>query len=139
MSNKVSLEKINLLHGHLSSIRSISLLDTIVNENCSKHLIFTGGGRAQLKVWEITINIGDNDDFSTNNVSCKDLVSYMLHGPDKERNKIWIGKELMYNADPETRFMDVSVIKNSHEENCIFVFVACSDGYLRYEKEKICI
>ncbi|XP_031784570.1 WD repeat-containing protein 6 isoform X2 [Nasonia vitripennis] len=87
-------------------------------------------GRAQLKIWEIIINFSEST-FVNEDLSCKDLLSYMLHGPDKERNKIWVGKELMYNADPETRYMDISTLRNPDHTCDIFIFIACSDGYLR--------
>ena len=126
-----NLKAVDSFNGHLSSIKCIAIMPLTVNENLKKYLIFSGGGRAQLKIWEISIETSMNS-FSKDDLSCKDLLSYMLHGPDKERNKIWVGKELMYNADPETRYMDLSLIRHPENVNCILVFIACSDGYLRY-------
>ncbi|XP_023245733.1 WD repeat-containing protein 6 [Copidosoma floridanum] len=128
--SEINLKNIQILDGHLSSIRCMSILELTINENSSKHLVFSGGGRAQLKIWEVAVKT-NKDGFSKEDVSCKDLLSHMLHGPDKERNKIRIGKELMYNADPETRLMDISSMKNPEDGDSILVFVACSDGYLR--------
>ncbi|KAL7289608.1 hypothetical protein TKK_0016464 [Trichogramma kaykai] len=127
--SKLNLEIVDSFDGHLSSIKCLSIFPLKEDEFCSKYLIFSGGGRAQIKIWEVTVN---NDElFSKENISCKDLFSYMLHGPDKERNKIWVGKELMYNADPETRYMDISTIVHPKNMHNILVFIACSDGYLR--------
>lgn len=129
---KPNFKLLNYFDGHLSSIKCISLLCLTFCENISKYLIFSGGGRAQLKIWEITANFSESE-FLNEDVSCKDLLSYMLHGPDKERNKIWIGKELMYNSDPETRYMDISTLRNPDNTCDILIFIACSDGYLRYK------
>ncbi|OXU24481.1 hypothetical protein TSAR_014047 [Trichomalopsis sarcophagae] len=127
---KPNFKLINNFDGHLSSIKCISILSLTIYENMSKFLIFSGGGRAQLKIWEIIINFSESA-FVNEDLSCKDLLSYMLHGPDKERNKIWVGKELMYNADPETRYMDISTLRNPDHTCDILIFIACSDGYLR--------
>lgn len=127
---EVNRKIIDSFDGHLSSIKCMSLFTLAIEESSSKHLVFTGGGRAQLKVWQITVRT-NGASLSDEDVTCKDLLSYMLHGPDKERSKIWIGKELMYNADPETRYMDLSTMRNPNDTDEIFIFVACSDGYLR--------
>ncbi|XP_011502561.1 PREDICTED: WD repeat-containing protein 6 [Ceratosolen solmsi marchali] len=124
---------IDFFNGHLSSIKCISIFTVLIDKNISKHLIFSGGGRAQLKLWEITIktNTANNNTLSNENISCKDLLSYMLHGLDKKRNKIWVGNELIYNTDTETRYMDISTINNPQNMDNILVFIACSDGCLR--------
>lgn len=116
--------------GHLSCIKCISIFNLSEDENFSKSLIFSGGGRAQLRIWEVTIKLS-NSLFKSEDLLCKDVSSYMLYGPDRERDKVWVGKELMYNIDPEMRYMDMSTLKNTHTEDEIFIFVACSDGYLR--------
>ena len=126
----MNLKMVETFDGHLSSIKCLSIFVLLTNKNSSKYLIFSGGGRAQLKVWEVTVK--NDETFSKNSIICKDLLSYMLHGPDKERNKVWIGKELMYNVDPETRYMDISTISYPQKAGSILVCIACSDGYLRY-------
>jgi hypothetical protein len=101
-----------------------------MDESISKHLIFSGGGRAQLKVWEITVRTNSYT-LLNENISCKDLLTYMQNGFDNKRNKIWIGNQLSYNTDTETRYMDISTINNPQCPSSILIFIACSDGCLR--------
>ncbi|KAJ8665194.1 hypothetical protein QAD02_006856 [Eretmocerus hayati] len=123
------MKNLDSFDGHLSNIKSVSIFQHSKNGEVDRNFIFSCGGRAQIKAWEITL--GRNQSINPEDVTCIDLLSYMLHGPDKERSKIWYGKELMYNADPETRFMDMSVMTDPLIEDSVLMFVACSDGFLR--------
>ncbi|XP_017887106.1 WD repeat-containing protein 6 [Ceratina calcarata] len=116
-----------VLDGHVSSIKFVTYLDLQPNrESHKKYLIFSGGGRAQIKVWEIEINL-DTYMLIRSYVSCNDITSHMLYGTDQERKKQ--SQESTYNAEPETRYMDIDTYH--YGINYVLLFVACADGFVR--------
>lgn len=129
-TSKPELKIIDSFDGHLSSIKCLSIYPLNVDKTFNKVLIFSAGGRAQIKVWEVALR-KNLEIFQKDDLSCKDLLSHMLYGPDEKRSKIWIGKELQYHADPETRYMDLSTIENPLKPENVLIFIACSDGYIR--------
>lgn len=116
--------------GHLSGIKCISTIKfKETDDSISKYLVFSGGGRAQLKIWEIRIK--DKDCISSNDLSCLDINSHMLYGPDDYRRKPWEQSEQSYMIEPETRYMDIRIHYCSKNRNHVLIFIACADGYLR--------
>lgn len=115
------------LDGHNSSIRSIAVHNLEISKDFSKNIVFSCGGRAQIKVWQIDIKTVQNY-LKASDVLCTDLNSHMLYGFDKERKKPWREEVPVYSVDAETRYMDVGVLQNAND---LSVFLACSDGYIR--------
>ncbi|XP_014467979.1 PREDICTED: WD repeat-containing protein 6 isoform X2 [Dinoponera quadriceps] len=115
--------------GHLSGIRCISTVK-LSDESSSRHLVFSGGGRAQLKIWQM--NFKRNGKSSPNvDLSCFDIKSHMLYGQDQYRKKLWQETEHSYVVEPETRYMDIYAYYPSESLNHVLIFVACAGGYLR--------
>lgn len=116
LMNKGRLEQCAELHSHISNVRALKILrvrsDTV--------LIFTGGGRAQLCIASLNLK-----DFRIH-----ELMSYILNKSAQYEDE----KTQSYRLDPETRIMSCDVVKlntnNSGKEE-YFVFLCCSDGYLR--------
>ncbi|XP_033222136.1 WD repeat-containing protein 6 [Belonocnema kinseyi] len=121
---------LEILDGHISNVKCLAILNLENTEFFCKNLLFTGGGRAQLKVWELILKLEKNF-LKSEDLSCKNLDSFMLRGTDKERKKIIKALKMNYDVDPETRFMDINVYVNPESSDLIFLFVACSDGFLR--------
>lgn len=116
--------------GHLSGIKCISTIKLKKPDDLiSKYLVFSGGGRAQLKIWEIRIK--DKDWISSTDLSCLDIKSHMLYGQDQYRRKPWQEPKQSYIIEPETRYMDICTHYSSENANHVLVFIACADGYLR--------
>lgn len=129
--SKINVENLNSFDGHLSTIKCLDVIELDKDNNLfSKYLIFSGGGRAQMKVWELSVRITENC-VTNQDVIFKDLTSYMLYGTDDKRTKVWVGNEIMYSNDPETRFMDASALISPKDSKNIFVFLACSDANIR--------
>lgn len=107
----------------LSNVRTLKLQP--VDDNNS--LIFTAGGRAQICIKKCTIK--------ENEIKTQDLIEYMIKGTDKERkgNQTW--RNCTIDCDPETRIMDIAVLKNTE----YFIFTGCSDACLRVLKYELLI
>ncbi|KAM0729073.1 tRNA (34-2'-O)-methyltransferase regulator WDR6 [Formica fusca] len=116
--------------GHLSGIKCISTIKLKKNDDLnSKYLVFSGGGRAQLKIWEIRLK--HKDRILSNDLSCSDIKSHMLYGQDQYRRKPWQEPKQSYVMEPETRYMDICTHYSSENANHVLIFIACADGYLR--------
>ncbi|XP_072762395.1 tRNA (34-2'-O)-methyltransferase regulator WDR6-like [Anoplolepis gracilipes] len=116
--------------GHLSSIKCISTIKfKKIDDLYSRYLVFSGGGRAQLKIWEIRFN--DRYWITSHNLSCSDITSHMLYGQDQYRKKPWQEPKQSYVTEPETRYMDICTYYSSENANHVLIFIACADGYLR--------
>ncbi|KAG8234605.1 hypothetical protein J437_LFUL017727 [Ladona fulva] len=151
------LSTINALCGHLSSIRTLSLFplpqsgrlcDTAsedpwkgnkvlrneekINVTRSMNfLVFTAGGRAQLKVWKLCFDVEDQGESGSK--------SYVNTCRVEEKASLLLGtrkygeKEIL--TDPEARFMEVCAFCSSKtadgETLPIALAAACSDGILR--------
>lgn len=126
-----NFKTLDILDGHISNVKCLAILNLENTELSSKNLVFTGGGRAQLKVCELIMRL-EKKLLSSKDLSCKNLDSFMLRGTDKERKKMIKALKMNYDVDPETRFMDINVYVCPESPNLILLFVACSDGYLRY-------
>ena len=122
---------LNILDGHISNVKSLAILNVENTESCSKNLVFSGGGRAQLNVWQLILRLGERE-ISNEDLCCKLFDSFMLRGTDKERKKIIKALKVTYDINPETRYMDINVHSCIEGLNLVLLFVACSDGYIRY-------
>lgn len=119
------------LSGHLSSIRALALINLKDTKECTKNLVFSGGGRAQLKVWFIEIKFEQNV-LDNNNSKYMELASHMLRGTDQQQRKtLQQGAQQSHYIDPETRYMNVNVHRIREDLNLVLLLVACSDGFLR--------
>ncbi|CAH2046714.1 unnamed protein product, partial [Iphiclides podalirius] len=88
-------------------------------------LLVSGGGRAQICIRSITLQT----DNGVLKAVVEDLVEFLVKGTDKERkgDRTWRGCTVDF--DPETRIMDLEIVKVD-EENFL-VYAGCSDAYIR--------
>lgn len=136
-NERIFFKNLGIFHGHLSGIKCIS----VVELDESKHLIFSGGGRAQLKVWQLNVKrIVDRSNYFPKtklNVSCSDMNSHMLYGQNRYCKKPWQEAKQSTIAEPETRYMDIYAfycfkgLQQFFNRECVLIFAACADGYLR--------
>lgn len=130
MNSNFFFRTLNIFDGHISSIKFITYLSLQTDHSYNKYLIFSGGGRAQIKVWEIDIK--DSEICLQNtDVSCHDITSHMLYGFGRPRKKQWQESNHFYNMEPESRYMDIEVYRCPTNLHCILLFVACADGFVR--------
>ena len=132
------------LPGHISSVRCLATSTSCLsahNTHCATsqpvQLIFSAGGRAQLKCWRIHAsekirNLAEcsqktqSKPFESNPASDDEtksessrtgsasvwhehLFTYLLHHKGLKRAKPW--KVAKYDSDPETRYMDLSALR----------------------------
>ena len=96
---------------HVSNVKSAIVLD-IAGQDSS--LVFSAGGRAQLKVWQTSFEP---------TIRILESYCYMLHSSEsRNRDK---------SMDIETRFMDMSALVYPEDKNFVILFTACSDGLSR--------
>nr|KAF7427407.1 hypothetical protein H0235_007101 [Vespula pensylvanica] len=125
-----TFQTLSIMDGHISSIKSIATINLESTKLNGTYLIFSCGGRAQIKCWQMDIR-WDKDLLSNENVSCVDLNTHMLFGEDQNRRKYWQKTKQSYAIEPETRYMDIKTYYPSYNPTYIFLLIACADGYLR--------
>lgn len=125
-----TFQTLSIMDGHISSIKSIAIVNLESTKLNSTYLIFSCGGRAQIKCWQMDIR-WDKDLLSNENISCADLNTHMLFGKDQNRRKHWQKTKQSYAIEPETRYMDIKAYYPSYKSTYIFLLIACADGYLR--------
>ncbi|XP_069695221.1 tRNA (34-2'-O)-methyltransferase regulator WDR6 [Periplaneta americana] len=106
---------------HISSVRVVScctLPDYV--------LMFSAGGRAQLKVWKLCVQVKDG---KTHHITCQELQSHMIRGSTKGNKKPWQSQERP--TDPETRYMDLCAAVVDQSSETVLLAAGCSDGFLR--------
>ncbi|KAL0127151.1 hypothetical protein PUN28_005435 [Cardiocondyla obscurior] len=125
-----SFKNIGIFNGHLSGIKCISVIQ--LHKSRFQYLIFSGGGRAQLKIWEINVKEDSSiyQRYDTE-LNCSDLNSHLLYEQNQLCKKPWQEAKQTYVTESETRYMDICAYYPSFEENYVLVFIACADGYLR--------
>ena len=114
-----SIRTLSVIPKHVSSIRALGVKQL----NDATWLCVSAGGRAQLCVSLLTVIDAS--------VIHHDVKSHFLRGwLRRSMNKPWtcVG-ELQVVPDPETRYMDVDIIRRS--ENVFHVTTACSDSLIR--------
>lgn len=129
-----SFKNIGIFNGHLSGIKCISVIQ--LYKSGFQYLIFSGGGRAQLKIWGINVKVLANQDYRERDyqekeINVSDVNSYMLYEQNQYCRKPWQETKQSYIAEPETRYTDIYAYYSSFEVNHVLVFIACADGYLR--------
>ncbi|XP_078050638.1 tRNA (34-2'-O)-methyltransferase regulator WDR6-like isoform X2 [Augochlora pura] len=128
--NNLTFRTLNIFNGHISSIKSIITISLQSNLLCNKYLVFSVGGRAQLKVWEIDIKNCETT-LKDSDISCSDVTSHMLYGIDQIRRKQLQERNQSYIIQPETRYMDITIYRDLQNLDYIFLFIACADGFVR--------
>lgn len=103
------------LKSHLSSIRTIvacGIHKNITNNdtNIRHYLIYSAGGRAQIVLWLLTVEVKNEE---IKNINCYEKCSYY---------------ESLTSDESEMRIMDLTTIKSG---NTITLFAACSDGKIK--------
>ncbi|XP_066597606.1 tRNA (34-2'-O)-methyltransferase regulator WDR6 isoform X2 [Prorops nasuta] len=116
-----------ILDGHISSIRAISIIHLEEVDGYSKFFMISGGGRAQLKIWLLNISFTCTQ-MTSADISCIDKKSHMLYNTLKESRREESNKTKFDFV--ETRYMDIATCY-SESKKYVFIFVACSDGFLR--------
>ncbi|XP_064072300.1 tRNA (34-2'-O)-methyltransferase regulator WDR6 [Vanessa tameamea] len=108
--------KDELVFKQLSSIRTLKFHQFDKN----KILLLSAGGRAQICAKIITFEVDH-----ALKVSSEELVDYLIKGTDKERkgDKNW--RDCAIDFDPETRIMDLEIVKI---DNDFIIITACSDA-----------
>lgn len=109
-----------VLHSHISSVKALTYSTDEDNV-----IVFSAGGRAQIKAWKLTHEEKADDSLGSPSIRCRELSSHMLMDVNHKQSKPW--KVQSINVDPETRYMSLCVIPHKK----FFVAVGCSDGYLR--------
>jgi WD40 repeat protein len=103
------------LKSHISSVKSIKTME----QKNGKVVMVSAGGRAQIKVWRVSL--------SGEELTATETASHLLKGDDKRRKKTWRDKDVVHDA--ETRYMDVEIVRGN--EGRMLVVAGCSDGHLR--------
>lgn len=100
------------LKSHLSSIRTITACSIQANDSTKiqHYLIYSAGGRAQIVLWLLTVEV-QNDEIKS--INCSEKCSYY---------------EGLANEESEMRIMDLTAIKSG---NNIALYAACSDGKIK--------
>lgn len=110
-SNPEKFNTIEVLKSHLSSIRNIATCFLQEDEKGIKYyVVFSAGGRAQIILWLLTVEVQDN---RIKFVNCCKKCSYY---------------ESLANDEAEMRIMDMAVV---NRENKVILFAACSDGKIK--------
>ncbi len=107
------------LKSHLSSVKTIKTL----RESDRSLVMVSAGGRAQLKVWRLSLTPDGGAIVAT------EKSSHMFKGGDKRRRKTWRDKDVVYDA--EMRYMDVEI---AEADGHFLIVAVCSDGVLRLLK-----
>ncbi|XP_033756154.1 LOW QUALITY PROTEIN: WD repeat-containing protein 6-like [Pecten maximus] len=138
----MNLNQLASLQGHISSVRTLAVCDSGLpwkQSSSERILLFSGGGRAQLLIWRVTIpkssGLHGNADLMADNFSHETLCNYMMDHWNNRNRKPWKGHDLKPN--PETRFMDLAAVKAQDvwplaPPGVHVLMVACSDGYVRF-------
>ncbi|XP_046616157.1 WD repeat-containing protein 6 isoform X1 [Neodiprion virginianus] len=130
-NNNQKFTSMALLSGHISSIKTLSLINLQNTAECTRNLIFSGGGRAQLKVWLISLTFEKNA-VHVGNLTCVELASHMLRGTDQQQRKSLQQESYQcHYMDPETRYMSINAYRIPRKPNFILLLLGCSDGFLR--------
>nr|XP_018903039.1 PREDICTED: WD repeat-containing protein 6 [Bemisia tabaci] len=121
-----------VVRSHVSSIRALASISwgreetsndqhsedsTTFSSGNIEYLIVSAGGRAQIKVWSLTMA-------ASKIKKMVELASHMLRGDDRSRRT-----EKQDSGEPEARYMAVDVVCLSRR--AVFIFTACSDGVIR--------
>ncbi|XP_069139917.1 tRNA (34-2'-O)-methyltransferase regulator WDR6-like [Argopecten irradians] len=138
----MNLNQLASLQGHISSVRTLALCRSGLpwkQSNSDRILLFSGGGRAQLLIWRVTIpkssGLHGNAESMGDQFSHETLCNYMMDRWNNKNRKPWKGHDLKPN--PETRFMDLAAVTAqdvwpSAPPGVHVVMTACSDGYVRF-------
>lgn len=95
---------------HLSSIRTITYCFIHESSGESNYLVFSGGGRAQIVLWLLTVQMQGDE---IKSINCYEKYSYY---------------ENISSEESEMRIMDMTSIKRG---NIVILFAACSDGKIK--------
>lgn len=129
IKNNFTFRTLGIFNGHISSIKAIVSLNLQSDLLCNKNIIFSVGGRAQMKIWEIDIK--NSEILKDSDISCSDVASHMLYGSDQLRKKQWQESNQFYILQPETRYMDIAIYRDVRNLHHILLFLACADGFVR--------
>ncbi|KAF7987520.1 hypothetical protein HCN44_003282 [Aphidius gifuensis] len=124
--NKYDIIPLGTFDGHKSNVISLKIVNLHEDNDITKNLVFSVGGRAQLFVWQINVKT-NKQLISIEDVTMIELTSFMLNSNDKDRRKTT--KNNKYLMNPDTRFMDITTYQI--DSNTIILFIACSDGFIR--------
>lgn len=116
-SNKSDEFKEKAAFKNLSSVKALNVYEL----ERGIYLVLSAGGRAQVCIKTISL-------VNYPTIKIREKVNYMIKGTDKERkgDKSW--RDCTIDFDPETRVMDVDLIKDGDD---FLVLLGCSDAVIR--------
>ena len=118
------------LQGHVSAVRALALSSVEVTSPGSDQqvLLFSGGGRAELKAWRVHCDVSDAP---SSRVWYEQLASLSINSRQvRATRKPW-RKSHQQNVEPETRCMALSCFRLASDGTRHCVIAACSDASVR--------
>ncbi|XP_068081687.1 tRNA (34-2'-O)-methyltransferase regulator WDR6 isoform X2 [Anabrus simplex] len=112
------LRGLSIQRSHICSVRALaicSLSESLV-------LMFSAGGRAQMKAWQLHISESESEE-----VICQEVTTHMLNPSHYGERKPWRLMEPL--MDSQTRYMSLHAVQTSLDT--VIVIAGCSDGVLR--------
>ena len=148
---------VDSIQGHLSSVRCLAVShipQSLGHSSCNNitKVLFSAGGRAQLKAWRISITMDFCEDVRyawSGNVNFPSRSRKLQHEIlgyhnlcEKPRSKRKPWKVAHYDPSPETRYMDIATFflprrkkrrgtVGTELSDLHAVICACSDGFVR--------
>lgn len=107
------------LQGHDSVVKCAQFIH--LNDNC--YLLVTAGGKANIKLWKVMI---DNEQITQIMQVCE-FKRFTKVKPNQKHKNLTIDLQ----SNPDIRFMDVDIARCLIDESIIFIYFACSDGFIR--------
>ena len=132
--SSMSIRCIQTLQGHLSSVRALASTPSGLHPD--HKLLFSGGARASVKAWLLSVK-------DHHNASPLLLSDMFLHEPQTHHHTRgrWRRKNVAFKADPECRVMSLTTFPlpalygPSGHQNLLtgkhYLAVGCSDGIIR--------
>ena len=113
----------------MSSVKSLCIVP-IPGQPGAVHLL-SAGGRAQIKIWSLSLIQDDDDDDDDGQLMANELDTFMLLGCDKAVRRPWKATANGMRPDPETRFLSLAADGGLSSRGKLGIFVSCSDAALR--------
>ena len=130
-----SRQLVSVLRGHLSSVKclhvvydedydqSLDYSNLTEGDELPNVILISGGGRAELRVWNIVQYHGQDQ------LYCSPVASVTVREGGRGHKKAWKLAQAERRLEAETRFLSVDSVWESR--GCLKIFVACSDTHVR--------
>ncbi|XP_075687854.1 tRNA (34-2'-O)-methyltransferase regulator WDR6 [Rhinoderma darwinii] len=122
---------LSTISDHLSSVKTLALARTTRDVEGLSTLLFTAGGRAQIEVYRLLIQVKEVN----GSVTCQ-VVHLASHRLDEHWDRIK-NKHRMLKMDPETRYLSITAVDKipgsvNPDSSSVYLAAACSDGSVRF-------